>query len=288
MLAMHLFRSDRAARVLLSLSFLVSLPSLGASAADGELLRVAPIPPPDLATALATLLPGTVGAALPDGAVTATAAIAESVQPAPRLPACEYRDEATRYAKTREWSKTLLDTNLKLTRAYEPWDLVSVSRAGIRGSGLVRSKIVPDLTALAAAARAAGKPLAVRSAYRSYDTQVATFASWVERSGYAQALKFSARPGHSEHQLGTTVDFTTAPGVPLTNTFGDSPAGQWLARNGWKYGFIMSYPKGQRRVSCYGYEPWHWRYFGRDLARRVHESGQVPRRYLWENIETAP
>jgi D-alanyl-D-alanine carboxypeptidase len=117
---------------------------------------------------------------------------------------------------------------------------------------------------------------------------VATFDSWEARSGYEQALKFSARPGHSEHQLGTTVDFTTAPGVPLSTRFGDSPAGKWLARNGWKYGFIMSYPEGKKKVSCYGYEPWHWRYFGRELAAEIHESGQVPRRFLYETYETAP
>jgi D-alanyl-D-alanine carboxypeptidase len=194
----------------------------------------------------------------------------------------------TRYGKVREWPRTLLDTNLKLRRSYQPWDLVSVSRAGLRGSGLVRQRIIGDLTAMAAAARRAGAPLAVRSAYRSYQTQVATFASWVQRSGYEQALKFSARPGHSEHQLGTTIDFTTAPGAPLSSTFGESPAGRWLASNGWRYGFVMSYPKGMKRVSCYGYEPWHWRYFGREVARLIHESGQVPRRFLWETSESAP
>ena len=87
--------------------------------------------------------------------------------------------------------------------------------------------------------------------------------------------------------MGTTIDFTTAPGVPLSTRFGDSPPGKWIARNGWKYGFIMSYPKGKKRVSCYSYEPWHWRYFGRDLAGKIHESGQVPRRYLYENFENA-
>ncbi len=138
------------------------------------------------------------------------------------------------------------------------------------------------------AARKAGKPLAVRSAYRSYDYQKALFSSYVRTHGWAQAVKFSARPGHSEHQLGTTVDFTTAPGVPLTTKFGESPAGKWLARNGWKYGFIMSYPKGKKHASCYGYEPWHWRYFGRPLAAKIHASGQVPRRYLYENFEAAP
>jgi D-alanyl-D-alanine carboxypeptidase len=207
---------------------------------------------------------------------------------AARLTACRYRDEATRFGQPKYWKRTLLDTNLSLSRSYQPWDLVSVSRAGIRGSGLVRQLLIADLSALAAAARQAGKPLAVRSAYRSYQTQVATFDSWVARSGYEQALKFSARPGHSEHQLGTTIDFTTAPGVPLSTRFGESPAGRWLAANSWRYGFIMSYPKGQRRVSCYGYEPWHFRYVGRELAGLIHASGDVPRRYLWEHFESAP
>jgi zinc D-Ala-D-Ala carboxypeptidase len=226
----------------------------------------------------------------PEGYAEALAATApaEVKTAQTRLPACEYKDQLTRFHKVRDWRKTLLDTTLRLRKSYKPWDLVSVSRAGIAGSGLVRKVIIADLRAMAAAARKAGKPLAVRSAYRSYATQVATFNSWVRRSGYQQALKFSARPGHSEHQLGTTVDFTTAPGVPLSTSFGESPPGKWIARHGWKYGFIMSYPKGRKKASCYGYEPWHWRYVGKKMARAIHESGQVPRRYLWENVESVP
>lgn len=226
----------------------------------------------------------------PDGLREALAAAesADTEVAAARLPACAYKDVLTRFHKVRDWRKTLLDTTLRLKRSYKPWDLASVSRASIAGSGLVRRLVIADLKAMAAAARKAGKPLAVRSAYRSYATQVATFQSWVRRSGYQQALKFSARPGHSEHQLGTTIDFTTAPGVPLSTSFGESPPGKWIARNGWRYGFIMSYPKGRRKISCYGYEPWHWRYVGKEMARAIHESGQVPRRYLWENFESAP
>jgi len=204
------------------------------------------------------------------------------------LPACRYADTPTRFDRLGHWRKTLLDTDLKLPRSYRPADLVSVTRAGIGGSGLVRKVVIDDLAALASAARRDGKPLAVRSAYRSYDTQVATFRSWVRRAGYEEALRFSARPGHSEHQLGTTIDFTTAPGAPLSSRFGESPSGLWIARNGWRYGFVMSYPKGKQHQSCYGHEPWHWRYVGRDMARAIEESGQVPRRYLWEKHESAP
>jgi len=246
--------------------------SLPAIAAD------APAAPPAIDSALESLMVAS------DPAVGTAAVTTAKV----RLPACEVKDELTRYHKVKQWKKTLLDTNLKLKPDYQPWDLVSVRRADIAGSGKVRAKMIKDLKALAAAARKAGKPLAVRSAWRSYDYQKALFSSYVRTYGRAQALKFSARPGHSEHQMGTTVDFTVGPGVPLSTKFGDSPSGKWLARNGWKYGFIMSYPKGKRSASCYGYEPWHWRYFGRDLARKIHLSGQVPRRYLYQNFETAP
>ena len=222
------------------------------------------------------------------GALLASSEVSFETAAARKLPACKVGDKRTRYIKKKEWKKTLLDTKLRLPRSYKPWDLVSVKRANIAGSGKVRKKMIADLKALGQAARRAGKPLAVRSAWRSYDYQKALFDSYVRTYGRTQALKFSARPGHSEHQLGTTVDFTVGPGVPLSTKFGDSPSGKWLARNGWKYGFIMSYPKGMRKWSCYGYEPWHWRYFGRDVAKKIHQSGQVPRRYLWENFETAP
>ena len=267
----------RALAAVLSLSLLAgtAVAPVAAIAQDAEPMLIAP---PSLDLALPTL---------------ASASLAPAAEPAfapakIRLPACEYRDELTRYRKVKQWKKTLLDTNLKVKRLYKPWDLVSVSRADIAGSGKVRRIMIKDLKALAAAARKAGKPLAVRSAYRSYDYQKGLFDSYVRSYGLDRARKFSARPGHSEHQLGTTLDFSVGPGVPLTTKFGDSPSGKWLARNGWKYGFIMSYPKGKRSASCYGYEPWHWRYFGRDLARKIHESGQVPRRYLYRVFETAP
>jgi D-alanyl-D-alanine carboxypeptidase len=248
--------------------------ALPVSAAEAE---ATPLPPPTLGLALESLVvsSGLVGAA---GLTTAKVT----------LPVCQVKDKLTRYYKVKQWKKSLLDTNLKVKRDYKPWDLVSVSRANISGSGKVRRIIIKDLKAMAAAARKAGKPLAVRSAFRSYDYQKSLFNSYVRTYGRTKALKFSARPGHSEHQLGTTIDFSVGPGVPLSTKFGNSPSGKWLARNGWKYGFIMSYPAGKRSASCYVYEPWHWRYYGRDLARKIHDSGQVPRRYLYTHFETAP
>jgi D-alanyl-D-alanine carboxypeptidase len=143
--------------------------------------------------------------------------------------------------------------------------------------------VIGDLAQMAAAARDAGAAIGVASAYRSYWTQVSTFNSWVAETGYEDALLVSARPGHSEHQLGTTLDFKTAGGPdPWEVNFGSTAAGSWLRDNAWRYGFVMSYPYGPSpSVTCYGYEPWHFRYFGREVAAAIQGSGLSSREYLW-------
>ena len=104
------------------------------------------------------------------------------------------------------------------------------------------------------AARAAGARLAVQSAFRSYSTQKSTFAYWSRVSGYSAALRSSARAGHSEHQLGTTVDFRSYGGSApwYYRDWGTTKAGAWLKKNAWKYGFVMSLPEGQveRHLLC--------------------------------------
>lgn len=272
--------------VAVAVTLIVALPGAAATAPGDPRSTTSFAPLEAVREVLVSAVEMTVAAAEGQSAIGDIARIA--AEPGSPLPACEYKDDLTRYSAVQHWRITLLDTNLRIKRSYKPWGLVSVSRAGIAGSGKVRKLVIRDLRAMAGAARRAGKPLAVRSAYRSYKTQVATFDSWVARSGYQQALKFSARPGHSEHQLGTTIDFTVAPGQPLSRRFGDTPQGRWLNKHGWKFGFVKSYPKGKRKVSCYGFEPWHWRYVGRDMARKIHDSGLVPRRYLWRYHETAP
>lgn len=205
------------------------------------------------------------------------------------LPPCRYLDVPTRFKEYRQWRKTLLDTRLRVSRRYVPRDLVSVRRAGIAGSGLIRKVAIRDLRAMAAAARRAGKGIAVRSAYRSYATQVAVFNGWVRQAGYQQALRYSARPGHSEHQLGTSIDFRSAANASAPwsySDWGQTPSGRWMRKNAWKYGWVMSYPEGRIRQVCYGYEPWHWRYVGRARAREIRQSGLTLRKFLWRRFES--
>jgi zinc D-Ala-D-Ala carboxypeptidase len=204
------------------------------------------------------------------------------------LPACRYDDIMTEPRRYDDWSTTLVDTILRVPRSYVPPDLVSVAQAGLKGHGKVRSIMIDDLRAMAEAAAAAGDGIGVQSAYRSYDDQVATFAHWVSIDGYAGALKVSARPGHSEHQLGLAIDFRSQPeDATLSGSWAFTPAGRWMGQHAWEFGFVRSYPAKKQSLSCYASEPWHYRYVGRDLAAAIHGSGLTTREYLWANFTTA-
>jgi D-alanyl-D-alanine carboxypeptidase len=159
-----------------------------------------------------------------------------------------------------------------------------VDRAGVGGWGSVRAFVIDDLRAMASAAVDAGVPFTVQSAYRSFTRQAAVFDGWVASAGEASALRSSARAGHSEHQLGTTLDLRVEGGPePWNGSFATTPTGHWLRDNAWHYGFIVSYPEGSDDVTCYAGEAWHVRYVGRDEAAAVSASGVTLREWLWAN-----
>jgi len=200
-------------------------------------------------------------------------------------PACRYDDVLTKHSAYADWRTSVLDTALMLPRAYVPPALVSTARAGLNPGGFVRGFVVGDLAAMATAALRAGAGLRVVSAFRDYDHQRQLFQDLVDKYGESAARLTAARPGHSEHQLGTTIDFGSAKVVWGYSDWATTPAGSWMKSNAWKYGFVMSYPNGVRGVTCYRYEPWHYRYVGRDLAARVHASGLTLRGYLYSHFE---
>ena len=197
-------------------------------------------------------------------------------------PSCAYADVLVTDTGYDNWAGVVLDTTAMLPDTYAPPDLRAT---GLKGGGSVRGFVIADLHQMAAAAAESGAPLQVVSAYRSYNTQVSTFKHWVGVGGYKQALLSSARAGHSEHQLGTALDFTSSGGQApwLYNDWATTKAGAWLRSNAWKYGFVSSYPKGKTSVTCYAYEPWHYRYFGKERAAAIHESGLTSREWLLAN-----
>ena len=125
-----------------------------------------------------------------------------------------------------------------------------------------------------------GIKLWVASGYRSYSHQNSLYNNYVARDGVAAADRYSARPGHSEHQTGLAFDVNR-----LDISFGESREGKWISENGWKNGFILRYMKETEELTGYMYEPWHIRYLGTDAAKRVYESGLCLEEYL--NITSA-
>ncbi len=165
----------------------------------------------------------------------------------------------------------LVDRRHRLPEDYEPTDLVDLQEYGDRltlnREGLsLRLVVMPDLLAMVEAAAQDGVVLDLSSTYRSYAYQEWLFDYWVEELGRERAERSSARPGASQHQLGTAIDFGS-----ITGPFAVHPAGRWLAANAWEYGFSLSYPRGYEDITGYIFEPWHFRYVSRPATRMERE-----------------
>ncbi len=129
------------------------------------------------------------------------------------------------------------------------------------------SHALPFLKRLLSKAENEDLDLLIASSYRSFGTQASLKSGYIVTYGAGTANQFSAEQGFSEHQLGTAVDFTTTTVGGTSLSFENTPEFKWLNSNAYKYGFILSYPKGN---TYYQYEPWHWRFVGIDLAERLH------------------
>jgi zinc D-Ala-D-Ala carboxypeptidase len=187
--------------------------------------------------------------------------------------------------------RIVLDPAWRLPPGYAPTDLVPVSQAGFASDLLLRAIVIDDLRSLREAAEADGVHLAVQSAYRSEAYQERVHQGWVRLLGAERAAAVSARPGHSEHQLGTAVDLRSADGPPAWDLedWAATAEGAWVAEHAARFGFVVSYPRGSRDVACYDYEPWHLRWVGRAAAADASASGLAYRAWLYlHHPPTAP
>jgi zinc D-Ala-D-Ala carboxypeptidase len=227
-------------------------------------------------------LVGAVGGGSDKDAVTTTVP-SSTTTTIPPLPVCADGDVQVLEDPGAAWATTLVDTARALPDSYGPGDLHNIADAGFPFTdGLaVRSLVVTDLDALRQAAVDNGTPLTILAAYRSYAQQADLYDRRVEELGDTEAGSRVARPGHSEHQLGTTIDVTTEGETDVDQSWGATPHGQWVATNAHKYCFLLSYPQDASERTCYDYEPWHLRYVGREMAADVIASGLSLREFLW-------
>lgn len=168
----------------------------------------------------------------------------------------------------------LVNRYYSLPSDYIPDNLVNVNNY------LVRKDIQEPLIKLLSDASSNGVSFFITSAYRSYDYQANLFNESVERSGYEETIKYVAYPGRSEHQTGLAVDVLSSDTPYLSEEMGVRPSGQWLQEHAHEYGFIVRYPKDKSSITGYGYEPWHLRYLGVDLATQLKNNGWTYEEYM--------
>ncbi|HRS47751.1 MAG TPA: D-alanyl-D-alanine carboxypeptidase family protein [Candidatus Paceibacterota bacterium] len=135
----------------------------------------------------------------------------------------------------------------------------------------IHSQVLPYLEKLMTDSNSSGLNLKIASAYRSFYDQINIKNNYVMQFGTTVSNSFSADQGYSEHQLGTTIDFTTNELNGSFLGFEKTPEYQWLLENAYKYGFVLSYPKDNK---YYQFEPWHWRFVGVKLATDLHSNNQ--------------
>lgn len=139
----------------------------------------------------------------------------------------------------------------------------------------MNSETMAAFESMKKAAATEGINLFIVSGFRSYSYQANLYKNYVARSGQAEADRFSARPGHSEHQTGLAMDLNSA-----SSSFVGTKEAIWLANNSYRFGFIVRYPEGKESITGYKYEPWHMRYLGIENAAKIYSSGLCLEEYL--------
>lgn len=160
----------------------------------------------------------------------------------------------------------LIDKKHTASSSYAPKDLISLEKNSLfdlnKAGMKIRAEAYSALNEMAQAALNEGIRLLVSSAYRSYSYQENLFNYWVSVDGLEEAERESSRPGTSQHQLGTAVDFGS-----ISDDFDKTQMGQWIYKNAADYGWSLSFPKGYEDVTGYRWECWHFRYIGKNACR---------------------
>lgn len=167
----------------------------------------------------------------------------------------------------------------KLPENYEAEDLVTLPNEYGKDMRL-KSEASQKVIELMDNAKKENISLNIISAYRTEDRQNYLFENSEKKNGLKHALKYSAKKGHSEHQTGYAIDFNTT-----QEKFSKTKEYAWLKENAYKYGFIERYPKGKESITGFGYEPWHYRYVGIDIATKIYIENITYEEYVVEYLK---
>ena len=170
-----------------------------------------------------------------------------------------------------------------------PEDFVPGEMVPVQNDQAVDARAYPDLQDMLGDMSQAGLSPLICSSYRSQERQQELYDNKVQRvmaegvsreAAQAEAARWVARPGTSEHQTGLAVDIVSLSNQMLDETQESTPEFQWLAENAWKYGFILRYPSDKSEKTGIAYEPWHFRFVGKEAVEEMHDLGLCLEEYL--------
>jgi LAS superfamily LD-carboxypeptidase LdcB len=185
------------------------------------------------------------------------------------------RLEGCRSIETASSVWVLVNKRNPLPQSFVPSNLVVPSMSYANGQRL-RSDAAAALARMASASYSEGAGrIGIDTAYRSYATQKALYDKYLALKGRTWTDTWYLRAGYSEHQTGLTVDLLPIgrSNCSINDCIDETPQGVWLARNAWRFGFILRYEKGRTSVTGMGFEPWHFRFVGAPLAKGYHDGG---------------
>ena len=163
----------------------------------------------------------------------------------------------------------LVNKNNKLDNNYKPKDLEIINIKYSNKDKYLRKEAKEAFEQLSEDASKLNLSIIAVSTFRSYSYQKNLYSEYVNKKGKKYADLCSARPGHSEHQTGLSLDVMGS--NKDYNKFDESKEFNWMINNAYKYGFILRYPKDKEHITGFKYEPWHYRYVGKEIAKIIHD-----------------
>ncbi len=173
----------------------------------------------------------------------------------------------------------LVNKYYALSEDYSPSDMISVSPYGDVKMESVAAEAFKELCKQA---KEEGYTIIGISGYRSYQTQKNLYNRYLQKDPQNVVDSYSARPGHSEHQTGLAIDVSS--NNPNILTFEMSSSFKWMKENAHHYGYILRYLKGKEDITGYKYEPWHYRYVGKEIATLLYQTGMTYDEYVAINL----
>ena len=188
----------------------------------------------------------------------------------------------TKEAKKKDTKEVLVNKYNYLPKNYVPKNLVETNKFA-KNTLKMQNNAYNAFIEMAEEIEKDYMHIRIVSAYRSFNYQENLYNNYLKYDSKDKVDSYSARAGYSEHQTGLAVDIDNT--MVNYNRFHITQEFTWMQNNAYKYGFILRYPKDKEKITGYKYEPWHYRYVGKDIAKYIHDNDITYEEYYYEFLD---